>query len=138
MTDAIRRFLTIGYQYPTPLTRQRAGGLFMMNLLLFLGWIIYIFYSVAPMLASGAPVETVIFLALAVFPFLSVAIHRCLQTGRLKTASWLFVILLGVVVLPFIDFDLFYTLPIALMIPMVAAGVLLDRRGFSIVLVILG
>jgi GAF domain-containing protein len=137
MTDVIRRFLTIGYNYVTPLTRQRAGGLFMMNLLLFLGWVIYIFYSVAPMLARGEPVEAVTLLALVVFPLLSVTIHRFLQTGRLKAASWLFVILLGVAVLPFIDFDLFYTLPIALMIPMVAAGVLLDRRGFGIILVIL-
>jgi GAF domain-containing protein len=134
MTDVIRRFLTIGHNYGTPFTRQRAGGLFTLNLVLVLGWIIYIIYAIAPPLASGAPVAVATLLALGIFPFLSVAIHRFLQTGRLKTASWLFVILLAVAMLPFVDFDLFYTLPIALTIPMVAAGVLLDRRGFSIVL----
>ncbi|HLU11923.1 MAG TPA: GAF domain-containing protein [Oceanobacillus sp.] len=137
MIDVIRRFLTLGFKYATPLTRQRAGGLFMMNLLLFVGWLIYVVYAVIPMLVNGVGFEPVKLLAVGVVPFLNFAIHRSLQTGRLKTASWLFVIVLGAAVLPFIDFDRFYTLPIALTIPMVAAGVVLDRRSFGVVLFVL-
>ena len=137
MIDTIRGFLILGHNYETPLTRQRAGGLFMLNLLLFLGWLTYIIYAVAPMLAREEPVAVGTVLALITFPLLSITIHRSLQTGRLRVASWVFVIALGVAVIPFINFDLFYTLPIALMVPMVAAGVLLDRRGFSVILAIL-
>lgn len=137
MISAIRRFLSIGYDYVTPLARQRAGGLLLINALLFLSWVAYVLYFIAPGLTRGELPEPVVLIPVLFFPVLSVIIHRFLQIGRLNPAIWLFVIMLGVAVIPFIDFEHFYTLPVALMIPMVAAGVLLDRRSFVVILVVL-
>jgi GAF domain-containing protein len=135
--SAIRRFLTVGYNYLTPLARQRAGGLLVMNLLLFIGWVAYVASFIAPGLARGEVPQTIVIISVLLFPVLNLAIYRLIQTGRLNRAVWLFVIMIGVAVIPFVSFGLFSSLSIVLLIPLVAAGVLLERRGFVVILFLL-
>jgi GAF domain-containing protein len=137
MISVIRRFLTTGYNYLTPLARQRARSLLVMNALLVIGWGVYLIVFVVPRLTRGELLETFVLIALFVFPVLSVTIHGFIRSGRLTLAIWLFILMLGVAVIPLNVSGLIDGLPILVVIPMVAAGVLLGRRSFALVLLIL-
>jgi hypothetical protein len=137
MIDAIRRFLTVRYNYANPLARQRAGGLVVINTIMLVTWSIYVIVFVVPGLLRGEiPAPTVI-IPLITLPILGVFTYYFVQNGRLGLAIWLFLIVLYLVIVPFSVFSFNYNLPIFLLIPTVAAGVLLDRRNFMVMLLLL-
>src|SRR5690606_26187472 len=88
------------------------------------------------------PLQSLIALTLTLT--LNVVIYRQIQTGRLQGAIWLFVsiLLLNTVLLtvfwsPDGQTSVSGTFAIVLVLPLVAAGVLLNRRGMVLIALIL-
>lgn len=136
--NGLFQFTTI---YDNPLARQRAAGLFGLTGLLVLGWAVWLALVAAPALLAGDAASRV--LPGAGGALVLVAILALLQTGRLTTAAWLFVLLLVALSVPSaLVVDIAATTSTLLsaspvLIPLVAAGLLLDRRGFSMVALLL-
>ncbi len=126
--------------YDNLLDERLAAGLFALTWILVAAWAVWLALVAAPALLSGVGLTTLVLPALAGATAL-ILILALLQMRRLSAASWLFVGLLGVLFLPpaldlnATGFSALAT-PAQLVIPLVAAGLLLDRRGLSIVAMI--
>lgn len=131
-----RRLLTIPYNYVNPATRQRAQGLVAMIwaavaviLLLIVVRALLVLLNIDKTLVI-APFE------LVVGALVLLGAYWLIQRGRLDTAIWLF---LGAMLVPFVLATAIAVDPAApaiLFLPLVAAGVLLNRRNLVPILVI--
>jgi GAF domain-containing protein len=140
MIERVGRFFRLTPHFDNPLAQQRANGLFVLTWLLVLGWAIWLALVAAPELIAGTTPGA---LALPVLagPLALVATLIALQTRRLALASWLFVGLLLVLCLtPTLDMtataSYLLATPAQLVIPLVAAGLLLDRRGLTLIILL--
>jgi GAF domain-containing protein len=146
MITRIRRGLfSIRHVYLNPIDRQRASVLLLVNWIIVLTTIVWILVGILPRFVGDQFLDIQSGItSLAVFA-LSLVIYRLIQSGRLTNAIWLFVILMTVAVLQLTLFwaesetgaSVSTAYAIALMIPMVAAGVLLNRRGMVLIAIFL-
>jgi len=141
MIKRVGRFLRLASPYDNPLAQQRATGLFVLTWALVALWAVWLALVAAPALLDGGALNSLALPAL-VGPLALVATLIALQTHRLTLASWLFVGLLVVLcVPPTLDITLTpessLITPAQLVIPLVAAGLLFDRRGLSIIVLLL-
>lgn len=137
MIDAIyRRYLTVRHAYTDPLDRQRAATLLWMNAMLLLVALASLLLNSTPALTQpnfdAASFNTLI----AVAGVVVVAINYTLfQTGRVRIAVWLFVGYLALSIAPalLVQFDPGAPIRVAMLV--LGAGLMLNRRGFAVVLV---
>jgi GAF domain-containing protein len=134
ITRIRRRLFAVRYNYPDPISRQRA------RVLLFINWLIFTVVAVWTVIAhtpgllqnrDANPITMLMFLAILV---VNIFIHFQIQSGRLRLAMWLLVAMLTL-----FGMQTFITNPTAsnltslitmgLFIPLIAAGVLLNRMG---------
>jgi GAF domain-containing protein len=123
-------FLTPQYNYVNPAMRQRAQGLILM-IWAAIGFIILLitvraFLSLLEVDRSLVivPVELVIGAAVLLTTYILI------QRGRLDAAIWLFI---GLMLVPFVLATVIAVdpaAPVVLVLPLIAAGVLLNRRSF--------
>ncbi len=135
------RFFRLGNLYDNPLAQQRANGLFALTWALVALWAVWLALVAAPALIAGAEPGPLV-LPVLIGPLLLVGALAALQTRRLPLASWLFVgLLLALCLPPLLDMAVTpataLVTPAQLLIPLVAAGLLLERRGLSLVAVVL-
>ncbi len=139
-----RRLLAVRYSYPNPIDRQRARVLLIINSAIALAQLAWLLISVIPASMQTGQVPLQSGLALTLTLGLNVVIYSQIQRGGLRWATRLFVgiLLVNVIVLtifwePETPYSLSSPSIVALMVPLVAAGVLLDRRGMMVVTLIL-
>jgi GAF domain-containing protein len=144
MINRIRRNLfSVRHIYLNPIDRQRAVILLVVNWTLVLAAVAWLLIGVLPRLLREQVVDGLTITSSALIFGLSLIIFRFIQTGRLRNAVWLFVLMLTASIL---QLALFWSpvgptvsgaFVIVIAIPMVAAGVLLNRRGMAIIAFIL-
>ncbi len=130
-----RHLLTIQYNYVNPTMRQRAQGLVLMIwaaiavIVLLIG-----VRAILSLLHMGA--GAVVPLELVVGAVVLLVTYALIQRGRLDAAIWLFI---GLMLVPFVlatAIAVDPAAPVVLMLPLVAAGVLLNRRSLIPILLI--
>jgi GAF domain-containing protein len=130
MIQALRNLLVLRHTYPNTVDQQRARAVLVMSLLviaiavLFLGFVLLGALGIASTLTNPG---TLVLITLATIGTL-VLIYTLVQRGYLPTAALLFVVVLALATVPFTLEPSAIALTLAL--PLVAAGVLLDRRTF--------
>ena len=143
ITRIRRRLFSIRHIYLNPIDRQRASVLLVVNWTLVLAAIAWLFVGFVPRLIREQFFDVQALVTTLLICGLSVIIHRFIQNGRLRNAIWLFVLMLTVSVLYLVLFwssqgpSVTGTFVIALTVPMVAAGVLLNRRGMAVIALVL-
>jgi GAF domain-containing protein len=135
MIRSLQRLIGVRYPYQSTLERQRSGSLLLVTYAALIahlaayGWLV-----IRPLLTEQrqpAPIEVI---NLILTPLLLIATYLLIQSGRLRWATMLFVGILALATVPLaiqpgVDFSF-----IALGTVLIAAGVLLGRRGLVVVL----
>jgi len=132
MIAALRRLFTSRFPYPTELKRQRASILLLITYGLIGIQIAALVYSVF----IRGQADPIVLVANAFGFVVLVAQIQLINTGRLTLAIWLFITLSFLLLAPFALRTGINLNFIILLVPLIAAGVLLNRRGTLIVLVI--
>jgi GAF domain-containing protein len=139
-----RRLFSVRHNYLNPIDRQRASVLLLINWTIALAMVAWLLVGVMPIALQGQEIPLQSLIALTLTLTLNVVIYRQIQTGRLQGAIWLFVsiLLLNTVLLtvfwsPDGQTSVSGTFAIVLVLPLVAAGVLLNRRGMVLIALIL-
>lgn len=131
-----RRLLTIPYNYVNPAMRQRAQGLVAMIWAAILVILLVIAVRALIVLLNLDRTLVIAPLELVVGALVLLVSYWLIQRGRLDAAIWLF---LGAMLVPFALATAIAVDPAApaiLILPLVAAGVLLNRRSLVPILVI--
>lgn len=138
----IRRIFTPRFAYDNELDQQRAVGLqaLVVVLLALLGLLTFGLIvaqaGLIPQTGSLPPLDFGLAGALLVMGAALAAVYMLLQRGHLDWASW---VLVGMLVMgTLIPITNYEFEPIYLLIPLIAAGVLLNRRGLVITMLLLG
>jgi GAF domain-containing protein len=144
MMTRIRRILfSVRHIYLNPIDRQRASVLLFVNWTLVLAALAWLGVGVIPRLVREQFLDTQAVFSSALICGLSLVIYRLIQTGRLRAAIWLFVLMLTASILQLVVFwsdqgpSVSGAFVIAITVPMVAAGVLLNRRGMTLIALLL-
>ena len=139
MIAAINRYLNVRYRYENPIVQQRAVNLLRMcAALIFVdGLYIIIVLLLALFNRQALAGQTIVDPLNVGIVVLSVVVYLLIQRGRLQSAIHLFVTSLALVIVPALA-----TIPSAVIyvttpIVMLAAGLLLGRRGFVATLVVI-
>ncbi len=130
-----QRYLTLRYSYDNPIDRQRARLLLLLTLVTFAALAIWFVVLFIPHFLAGdvSILRTAVAVPFAIF--FVYLVYRFIQNGRLRAALWLFVIftlliaIQQVVLRVQVGPDLTPTATVLLTVPLVAAGILLDRRS---------
>jgi len=138
-----RRFFTLRHVYFNPIDRQRA------TILLGISWVIVaalVAWVLVSLLRAAANenVSVQTFITAVVGLVLTRLIHTLIQSGRLQAGVWLFVLMVTGAVVSFVLFrspegpNINGPFIVTLLVPLVAAGVLLNRRGMVLITLLLG
>lgn len=131
-----RGLFNLNARYPDLLQRERARQLLAVNLVLGVLWGIGLIVAIIPSIFLGS-----VFIGLNIAYILLAlpiaAVFLLLERGRLQSAIWLYIIMLSSIIVPVVLAVDIPALPILLILPLVAAGVLLDRRGLAVFVVAL-
>ncbi len=145
ITRLNRQFFRLHYPYTDPIERHRAGVLFAMNWIILIGLALWLTITAAlPFAASIVEAQPIFKNVPLVALVLHIVIYRIIQSGRLRLAALIFTgaILMSVIGLTiFLDLDqptLNGTTMTALLLPLVAAGLLLKRPGAIFIAAVLG
>lgn len=133
MTGMIRRWLAaIQHQYANPLDRRRALGLTIMNgVVLAAALIGFLIIDIVPSL-QGESLGIDDLLPFVITPVLVFFIQRFVLGGNIRFASWIFVALVMMsTLIPRFD-SINGTTTVIFIVPVVTAGILLDRRDFFV------
>ncbi|MBZ0285690.1 MAG: GAF domain-containing protein [Anaerolineae bacterium] len=137
-----RRLFTIRHVYLNPIDRQRATMLLAINWVIVAALLIWLLVSVLRAVA-GETVSLQTFVTAGLAVVLTRIIHQLIQSGRLRMSIWMFVGMLTLAVVQFVLFrspegpNIVGPFIVMVVVPLVAAGVLLDRRGMILVTVVL-
>ncbi len=138
MIDLVRRrLLNVRHNYVNPTLRQRAQGLVVMTWAAIF-FILLLMATRAVLSILNIDRSTIILppeYVVAIFALF--AVNALIQRGRLDAAVWLF---LGLMLVPFVLATLLTVdpeAPVVLILPLVAAGLLINRRSLIPILVIL-
>lgn len=144
MMTRIRRILfSVRHIYLNPIDRQRASVLLFVNWTLVLAALAWVAVGVIPRLMREQFLDVQAVFSSALICALSLVIYRLIQTGRLRQAIWLFVLMLTASIVQLVVFwsdqgaSISGAFVVAITVPMVAAGVLLNRRGMVLVALLL-
>jgi hypothetical protein len=136
------RLFTLRHTYTNPIERQRAFGLLFMTWALVAVWAVWLIVVVTPLRDLIPSAIDEIGVPLVAIPVVAFFTYAFVQQGRLKLAAWVFVVVLAAGIVPPIlgQFDALrpsLTITVFLVIPLVAAGLVLDRRGTAWVAIFL-
>jgi len=136
------RFFTLRHTYTNPIERQRAFGLLFMTWTLVAVWAVWLIVVVTPLRALIPSAIDRIGVPLVAIPIVAFFTYAFVQQGRLNLAAWVFVAVLAAGIVPPIlgQFDAqrpSLTITVFLVIPLVAAGLVLDRRSTAWVAIFL-
>jgi GAF domain-containing protein len=144
MITRLRQLFTVRYPYPNPLDLQRAQILVWVSAIVaffMLGWVLL---GIVPQLQQRSTTLSTDFAVAAIILLASLMIYRLVAVGRLQAASWLCVgtLLLNAFILTILSnftgrAAIIGTNVIVLSIPLVAAGMLLERRSMLVALLAL-
>ncbi len=129
----LRTLFTVRYPYPNTLLSQRAWGLLIMTWVSIAGWFAYVFGVALPNIAEGLSVQAFASPGLLALPLVSMIILFAIQTGALRTASFLFTASLLAATVPLLYGSPENLVPLAVVPVLVAGGVLLTRAQFVII-----
>jgi GAF domain-containing protein len=127
-------FTALREQYLNPFEYRRAQGLMIMNLALVVGWVVALLALFLLPLIEGQNVRPETYIAIFLTPALIAGVHYLLMIGNLRIAAWLFVGVLTVAALAPQFAWLNGTWAIFQLLPIVAAGFLLERREQALIL----
>lgn len=133
MTGIFRRwFAAIQRQYVNPLERRRALGLTIMNGVVLVAALLgFILIDLIP-LTRGGSLGLDDLIPFVVAPVLVFFIQRFVLSGNIRFASWIFTALVVIsTLIPRFD-SINGTTTVIFIVPVVTAGILLDRRDFFI------
>lgn len=137
MIEFIReRFLTLRYTYTDSISHQRAQALLLMNAVLTAAWSFFtLAFVILPLLRGNLPILSIIVSVTA--PIVFYVIYNNVENGRLRVSVFILISLLiaGASITTVFTNDLFSSFYLAL--PLVAAGILVNRRTFIVVCIIL-
>jgi GAF domain-containing protein len=136
------QLFTLRHTYTNAIERQRAFGLLFMTWTLVAVWAGWIIIVVTPLRDLIPSAVDQIGIPLIAIPMVAFFTYAFVQQGRLKLAAWLFVTVLAAGIVPPIlgQFDAnrpTLTITLFLVIPLVAAGLVLDRRSTTWVAIFL-
>lgn len=138
MINLIRGWiLRIESQYINPVDRQRAIGISIMNMAMVVGWVLSAVITIALPLVRGDGLPTTVIALHAVVAGVVFATQRFILNGSLRLAIWVLMVFFILTVFA-INFESIHSVTmVGLLVPVVAAGLLLDRRelGFAIALI---
>lgn len=140
MIDFVRqRLLRVQYQYTDTLDQYKAQRLLWIAEAVFVAALAWMPLQIIPGLARQQPVDPTLVSGLAITFISSIINVVLIQNGHLRIANWLMVLpmaLVGVIGIsgwPDGSADISGTFVILIILPVVAAGVLLSRRGILLV-----
>jgi GAF domain-containing protein len=130
------RLFRFNTHYDNPVDTRRAVALFILTWILVFGLAVWLVVAIVPPLLSGTLTSNLLLPTLLTV-IATVATLVLLQIRRLNLAAWLYIVMLSVLcILPLLDPaigpDILST-PIQLVVPLVAAGLLLNRNGFAMI-----
>lgn len=141
MINLIRGWiLRIENQYINPVDRQRAIGVTIMNMAMMAGWLVSLVVTIALPLVRGDDLNTTILVIHAVVAGAVFITQRFILNGGLRQAIWILMAFFILAVFA-INFDSIHSVSmVGILVPVVAAGLLLDRRelGFAVFLIVIG
>jgi GAF domain-containing protein len=129
-----RNLLQVRHVYLNPVDRQRANVLLIINFAIVVASTLWGLTGVLPRFLSGSA-DILTAVVLLIILLLGGLIFQLIQTGRLRGAIWLFVLMLTGAVSQIILFwaaigpTISGTFIVISILPIVAGGVLLNRRG---------
>jgi GAF domain-containing protein len=135
--NILRTLFTVRYPYDNLILRQRAQGMLIIAWMSLIGLAGYLFGIALPGIERGIAPEALVNVGMVLTPVAVIAAMLLLQRGHIRTAAFLIVAGLSATSIP-----LLYTSPeslvdLAVIIPLAAGGVLLGRRPFLIVAVVI-
>lgn len=143
MITRLRQLFIVRHPYPDPLDLQRAQILLWVSAIVTFFLLVWVLLGFLPQLQRGATLSTD-FGTGVITLVASLVIYRLVQVGRLPAASWLFVgmLLFNATILTILSnftgrAAIIGTNVIVLSIPLVAAGVLLERRAMLVAALVL-
>jgi GAF domain-containing protein len=138
ITQLRRRLFTVRYNYSDPISLQRARVLLLINWLIFAAVGLWALVTQVPGLLQRQNASPVTLVVLVAVMAANLVIHYQIQHGRLRWAIWLMVTLFTLAGMQTFITDpaasnLNSLMALALLIPLIAAGVLLNRAGTILV-----
>ncbi len=136
-------YFTLRHVYENPIDRQRARLLLLLTWATVAALAIWVALIFLPRLLFQGQFDFRILLAAVFVGIIEYFIYRLLQSGRLRAALWVFIGMVMVVTIQQVVFriqpgpDLTPTPIMLLTIPVVAAGILLSRRGTVLIAIII-
>lgn len=133
----LRRLFSLQYDYTNATQRQRARALLTMTWAGGLIWLGIYTAVILPLVNSGGiPGNGFLFISMTLTPIVLIVIFITLQQGRLQLAASIFVSGLLALTVPLGLVSYIDLLQIAPIMALVAAGVLLERRGLLVVMLV--
>ncbi len=138
MINLMRGWISrIERQYINPVDRQRAIGVTLINIVMMMGLLVSAVITLAlPLVRNEALSTTAIIVHVFVVGVLFIT-QRFILNGSLRLAIWVLVVFLIAIVF-IINFESIHSVTmVGILVPVVAAGLLLDRRelGFALALI---
>jgi len=139
MIAQLRRYIfSVRYRYDDPISQQRAAGL--LSVVSFLGSIasVWIIFLVGQLIIASetSTIETGSLIALIAVPLVCAGMWYLIQIGELELASWIFVLTMFLSN-PSVTNRLDTSSTMGLFPGVIAAGLLLGRRGLALSLVLI-
>ncbi len=131
-----QRLFTLHYSYANPIMRQRAQGLVVMIWAAIAFIVVFIAIRAVLALVNLSSPALIVPPELVVGALVLLATYALIQRGRLDAAIWLFI---GLMLVPFVLATVIAVdaaAPVVLVLPLVAAGLLLNRRSVVPILLI--
>ncbi|GAB4529418.1 MAG: hypothetical protein OHK0046_49280 [Anaerolineae bacterium] len=129
MRNIRRTFLNLTVIYPNPLEAQRARILLGLNWLVLLAWLIWLSVTLAGAIFTNVTIERFQLIGFVLAPVMFLGVQLLVPSGRLNLALWLFVGVLLVSMASPATLNVYDVDTMLVVVPLVAAGVLLGRRG---------
>lgn len=126
----------IHYNYINPVDRQRAYGLTIMNATIAVGWVVGMLALVIPSFFTQTELPSDFLISFVAAPIVIFVLQRFILNSALRAASWLFVAFLFIFTFLPNSSSLITPTIVALALPVVAAGVLLKRNEFFLMLAV--
>jgi GAF domain-containing protein len=131
-----RRFFSLRYTYVNPTQRQRAQGLVFMIWTAITFIVLFIAGRIGLALVHVGDTQLVVPPELVIAVLVLLATYGLIQRGRLDAAIWMFI---GLMLVPFVlatAIAVDPASPFVLMLPLIAAGLLLNRRSLIPIILI--
>jgi GAF domain-containing protein len=138
LSRLLQAIFSVRYPYADPIARQRARLLLLVSGAVLVIWAVWVVLFALPQVAPLPGVDTPDTLALLLLLLVVFMVYGLVQFGRVRIATWLFILGGGAAVLrpiseQFDPMQPFTMISVLLFVPLIAASVLMSRRDLLIV-----